>query len=412
MAVRRLHDEQPDSFAFTPENAAWAQKQITKYPEGRQASAVIPILFRAQEQHDGWLPEPAIRAVADMLDMPYIRVLEVATFYTMFQLQPVGRKAHVQVCGTTPCMLRGANELKDVCRRKIAENPFDLSEDGDFSWEEMECLGACVNAPMVQIFKDTYEDLTPESLERLLDDIAAGRQVTPGPQNGRHFSVPEGGLTTLVDFDGGPTGGKPVPRVIDGAPATIASVAGYAINGGTAPASSDRAASLSGKPADAPHTAKSPSDAAAGKAATPRAKAEKTARPDATGTPGEAAARTQPTDTGGEASVSEGPASKPAALDGARDGKADDLKRIKGIGKVIEGKLNGLGIWHFDQIAAWGEEEVNWVNGHLSFSGRIQREDWIAQARALASGEETEFSRRVDAGEVGTSAGGPSRKKG
>jgi NADH-quinone oxidoreductase subunit E len=122
MAVRRLHEEQPESFAFTPDNENWAKEQIAKYPEGRQASAVIPLLWRAQEQHEGWLPEPAIRAVADMLDMPYIRVLEVATFYTMFQLQPVGKKAHIQVCGTTPCMLRGANELKDVCRRKIAQN--------------------------------------------------------------------------------------------------------------------------------------------------------------------------------------------------------------------------------------------------------------------------------------------------
>jgi NADH-quinone oxidoreductase subunit E len=121
----------------------------------------------------GFLSRPFVPS-PNMLEMPYIRVLEVATFYTMFQLQPVGKKAHVQVCGTTPCMLRGANDLKDVCRRKIAENQFELSEDGNFSWEEMECLGACVNAPMLQIFKDTYEDLTPEKLEQLIDDIAPG----------------------------------------------------------------------------------------------------------------------------------------------------------------------------------------------------------------------------------------------
>lgn len=232
MAVRRLCEDQPESFAFTPENTSWAKEQIAKYPEGRQASAVIPLLWRAQEQHEGWLPEPAIRAVADMLDMPYIRVLEVATFYTMFQLQPVGKKAHVQVCGTTPCMLRGANELKEVCRRMIAQDPFEVSADGNFSWEEMECLGACVNAPMVQIFKDTYEDLTPETLEKLINDIAEGKPVTPGPQNGRHFSVAEGGLTSLQDFDGGPEGGKPVPQIIDGATATIGSVAGFSLNGG------------------------------------------------------------------------------------------------------------------------------------------------------------------------------------
>ena len=161
MAVRRLHPDQPASFAFTPENLAWAEEMISHYPAGKQASAVIPLLWRAQEQADNWLSEPAIRYVADMLDMAYIRVYEIATFYTMFQLSPVGRKAHVQVCGTTPCMLRGSEELKEVCRHRIHHEPHHLSEDGNFSWEEVECLGSCANAPMVQIFKDTYEDLTP-----------------------------------------------------------------------------------------------------------------------------------------------------------------------------------------------------------------------------------------------------------
>lgn len=360
MAVRRLHEEQPDSFAFTPDNVTWAQEQITKYPEGRQASAVIPLLWRAQEQHEGWLTEPAIRIVADMLDMPYIRVLEVATFYSMFQLQPVGKKAHVQVCGTTPCMLRGANELKEVCRRMIAEDPFALSKDGNFSWEEMECLGACVNAPMVQIFKDTYEDLTPESLEQLINDISAGKPVTPGPQNGRHFSVAEGGLTTLIDFDGGPQGGKPVPQMVDGAEATVASVAGFALNGGdVVPAKA--------KPNSMP-AAKKPATKAAPKKA-PGKKAE-------------------PAPTA--ASTDDGPAAQPEALEGARGGVADDLKLIKGIGKVLESKLNGLGVYHFDQIAAWQDSQVNWVNSHLSFSGRIQREEWIAQAKVFAAGSTDE----------------------
>jgi NADH-quinone oxidoreductase subunit E len=377
MAVRRLHEEQPDSFAFTPDNENWAKEQIGKYPEGRQASAVIPLLWRAQEQHAGWLPEPAIRAVADMLDMPYIRVLEVATFYTMFQLQPVGKKAHVQVCGTTPCMLRGANDLKDVCRRKIAENQFELSEDGNFSWEEMECLGACVNAPMLQIFKDTYEDLTPEKLEQLIDDIAAGKPVTPGPQNGRHFSVAEGGLTTLVDFDGGPEGGVPVPQVVNGAPETIDSVAGFALNGG-----GDKPAVAKKPQPKAPaKTAKTTSKSAASKAAAPQAKAEKAAKPKPTGTASEAAARSQPDD------ASDGAAKKPKMLKKARTAGADDLKKIKGIGKVLEDKLHGLGVFHFDQIAAWTDDEVNWVNDHLSFKGRIQREEWIPQAKQLA--EET-----------------------
>ncbi|CAN5518153.1 hypothetical protein BH11PSE4_BH11PSE4_35420 [soil metagenome] len=199
MSVRRLapKDLQPASFAFTPENLAYAQKQIAQYPEGRQASAVIAILWRAQEQHAGWVSEAAIRVVADMLQMPYIRVLEVATFYTQFQLQPVGKKAHVQVCGTTPCMLRGAGDLIDVCQHRIHHDPFHLSADGDFSWEEVECLGACVNAPMAMIWSDTYEDLTRDSMNKLLDGFAAGTPPKPGPQVERQFAAPASGLSTL-----------------------------------------------------------------------------------------------------------------------------------------------------------------------------------------------------------------------
>ncbi|MFZ4806982.1 MAG: NADH-quinone oxidoreductase subunit NuoE [Hyphomicrobiaceae bacterium] len=197
MAVRRLHPDQPASFAFTPENEAWAKATIAKYPPGKQASAVIPLLWRAQEQHANWLPEPAIRAVADMLAMAYIRVYEIATFYTMFQLSPVGTKAHVQVCGTTPCMLRGSEGLIEVCKRRIHDEPHHLSADGSFSWEEVECLGSCANAPMVQVFKDTYEDLTPELLEKVLDGFAAGQPPMPGSQTGRQASCPVGGSTTL-----------------------------------------------------------------------------------------------------------------------------------------------------------------------------------------------------------------------
>jgi NADH-quinone oxidoreductase subunit E len=201
MSVRRLAPKelQPESFTFTDENLAFAKAQIAKYPEGRQASAVIAILWRAQEQHEGWVSEAAIRVVADMLQLPYIRVLEIATFYTMFQLQPVGKKAHVQVCGTTPCRLRGAGDLIEVCKHRIDHDPFHLSKDGDFSWEEVECLGACVNAPMVQIWKDTYEDLTPESFGKVLDGFATGNPPKPGPQNGRQFSAPQGGPTTLKE---------------------------------------------------------------------------------------------------------------------------------------------------------------------------------------------------------------------
>ena len=202
MSVRRLapKEMQPASFAFADENLAWAKKEMAKYPPGRQASAAIAILWRVQEQHEGWVSEAAIRAVADLLEMPYIRMLEIATFYTMFQLAPVGEKAHVQVCGTTPCRLRGAEDLIHVCEHRIHHEPFHLSKDGNFSWEEVECLGACVNAPMVMIGKDTYEDLTKESFGKVLDGFASGNPPKPGPQNGRQFSAPTGGPTTLKEI--------------------------------------------------------------------------------------------------------------------------------------------------------------------------------------------------------------------
>lgn len=200
MSVRRLADDsvQPAGFSFNAENLAWAEKTIKKFPEDRQQSAVIPLLMRAQEQ-DGWVTKAAIEYVAAMLDMPLIRVLEVATFYTQFQLKPVGTRAHIQVCGTTPCMLRGAEDLMKVCKHKIHHDPLTPNADGTLSWEEVECQGACVNAPMVMIFKDAYEDLTPERLEEIIDAFAAGKgdTIKPGPQIDRHFSAPEGGLTSL-----------------------------------------------------------------------------------------------------------------------------------------------------------------------------------------------------------------------
>lgn len=348
MSVRRLWHEQPDGFAFSKDNLDWAKKAITRYPEGRQASAVIPLLWKVQEQ-EGWVCEPAIRCVADMLDMPYIRVLEVATFYTMFQLQPVGKKAHVQVCGTTPCMLRGAGDLIAVCKKRIAAHAHELSADGDFSWEEVECLGACVNAPMVQVFKDTYEDLTEESFEALLDDFAAGRTPKPGPQIDRHYSAPFGGATVL-------TGDVKVAK---------------------------------------------PKKAAAGKAttakaespATPKAAKQNAARPNPEDRAEAEAARAAPKAETAPATLFDD--NKPKGLEAARGGKADDLKKISGVGPKIEGILNSLGIFHFDQIAAWTPAEVDWVDGYLKFKGRIGREDWIAQAEILAEGGETEFSKRT-----------------
>ena len=200
MSVRRLAEEQPASFEFTPENLAWANAQIAKYPEGRQASAVIPLLWQAQKQHNYWLPKPAIEKVAEMLDMPFIRVLEIATFYTMFNLEPVGR-FFIQMCGTTPCMLRGSDEIKAVLARRVGEQKM-VSADGNFAWLEVECLGACCNAPMVQINDDYYEDLTAENFEKLLDDLAGGRPVHVGSQMGRRSSEPAGKLTTLTSFSG------------------------------------------------------------------------------------------------------------------------------------------------------------------------------------------------------------------
>jgi NADH-quinone oxidoreductase subunit E len=199
MAVRRLAEPalQPKSFAFTAENLAWAKRQIAKYPEGRQVSAVLPLLWRAQEQAGGWLPQKAIEHVAHLLGMPNIRALEVATFYTMFNLEPVGQ-FHVQLCGTTPCVLRGADKLIKLCHDRIGEQ-YHVTTDGKLSWVEVECLGACVNAPVAQINFDYYEDLTPESLTRILNDLAAGKEVKPGPQVERQLSAPVGGPTTLTD---------------------------------------------------------------------------------------------------------------------------------------------------------------------------------------------------------------------
>jgi NADH-quinone oxidoreductase subunit E len=199
MSVRRLAppEQQPKEFSFSKDNAAWAKKEITKYPEGRQQSAIIPLLWRAQEQSAGWLPEAAIRYVAEFLGMAHIRALEVATFYTMFNLEPVG-KFHVQFCGTTPCRLRGADALEKVCRKRIGEQGH-VTDDGTFSWVEVECLGACVNAPMVQINADYYEDLTAESFGKILEDLAAGKKPKPGPQVDRQQSAPIGGPTTLID---------------------------------------------------------------------------------------------------------------------------------------------------------------------------------------------------------------------
>jgi NADH-quinone oxidoreductase subunit E len=209
MANRRLAaaDIQPHVFAFTSENEAWANVQIAKYPQGRQASAVIPLLWKAQEQAGGWLPQKAIEAVAHKLDMPYIRVLEVATFYTMFALEPVGQH-FIQLCGTVPCHVKGAVELRKLLETRIGPSGH-VTADGKLSWLEVECLGACCNAPMAQINYDYFEDLNVESLTIILDDLQKGNPVKPGPQTGRTSSEPQGAVSTLMDpslFDGSQIG--------------------------------------------------------------------------------------------------------------------------------------------------------------------------------------------------------------
>jgi NADH-quinone oxidoreductase subunit E len=355
--LRRLHLDQPDSFAFTPANLAWAEAQMTKYPEGRQASAIIPLLWRAQEQ-EGWLTRPAIEAVCLMLDMPFIRGLEVASFYFMFQLQPVGSVAHIQVCGTTSCMICGAEDLVAVCKDKIAKKPHQLSEDGKFSWEEVECLGSCANAPMAQIGKDYYEDLTAARMGELIDELAAGKVPTPGPQNGRYAAEPLSGLTTLKDFDSGHTKYNASVQLATDIGDTI-----KRIDGTEVPLISP----WQGKAANAPDKP----------ATTPAPEAPVAEAPVAAAAP-------------------EGPGVKPVALTAARDGAADNLKLIKGVGPKLEVLLNTLGFYHFDQIAGWTAEEVSWVDQNLEgFKGRVSRDNWVTQAQALAAGTETEFSQRA-----------------
>jgi NADH-quinone oxidoreductase subunit E len=352
--LRRLHHDQPAGFAFTPANRAWAEAQMTKYPPGRQASAIIPLLWRAQEQ-EGWLTRPAIEHVADMLGMAHIRALEVATFYFMFQLQPVGSVAHVQVCGTLSCMLCGAEDLVALCKERIAPRAHELSPDGRFSWEEVECLGSCANAPMAQIGKDYYEDLTVERLGSLLDEFAAGKVPVPGPQNGRYAAEPLKGLTSLTGHESGRTQyNASVQRAVDQAD-TIRRIDG------------------SESPVVTPWLHEERPVRAAKAAARPAAGPKKDAGPGRT-----AARKAAPAGPGAQA---------PVTLAAPRAGKGDDLKRIVGVGPKLEALLNRLGFWHFDQIAGWTPEQVAWVDSQLgTFRGRILRDDWIAQARRLAGG--------------------------
>ncbi len=196
MSMNNANIEQPKSFAFTPENVEEAKAIVAKYPEGKQASACMPLLDLAQRQNDGWLPRVAMDHVAEVLNMEPISVYEVATFYTMYNLQPIG-KHHVQVCTNLPCWLRGSDEITATCKRVTGTEFGETSDDGMFTLSEAECLGACVNAPMVQINDDYFEDLTPETAEDILNILRAGGTPKPGSQSGRHTCEPAGGLTSL-----------------------------------------------------------------------------------------------------------------------------------------------------------------------------------------------------------------------
>jgi NADH-quinone oxidoreductase subunit E len=404
--LRRLHSDQPETFAFTPANQAWAEAQMTKYPEGRQASAIIPLLWRAQEQ-EGWLTRPAIEHVSEMLGLAYIRGLEVATFYFMFQLQPVGSVAHIQVCGTTSCMICGAEDLIGICKEKIAKKPHELSADGKFSWEEVECLGACSNAPMAQIGKDYYEDLTAARFTEMLDELAAGKVPVPGSQTGRYASEPLGGLTSLSDHESGRTQYNASVQLATDLGDTVKRIDGTEVPLLTP--WQGKAANTSGKPAKANRDDMMPPSGPDG-AQAGRTKGEEAVERDrgdasdqvseAEGAAPGAQAKAKPargsvapkpeTDAKAQSGKPvESVGKKPRTMSKPRKAGPDDLKLIKGVGPKLETTLNDMGFFHFDQIAKWGQDELAWVDENLEgFKGRASRDNWVDQAGRLARGEE------------------------
>ena len=319
--LRRLHEEQPRSFSFTSENKVWAEAQIKKYPVGREASAIIPLLWRAQEQ-EGWLTRPAIEYVADLLGMAYMRALEVATFYFMFHLQPVGKVAHVQVCGTLSCMLCGAEDLITVCKEKISPNPHQLSADGNFSWEEVECLGACSNAPMAQIGKDYFEDLSEETLRQIIDNLCTGEPPTPGPQNGRFASEPKQGLTSLMKYESGRTKFNGSVQMAFDLKDTIKRI-----------------------------------DGTETELATPWLKV-------------------------GKKKTMQSVMRKPKILKSPKKSVPDDLSSLSGLGEKAKIILNRLGIFYIVQVSQWGAEEINWVHSHSSGSLSLNKlKSFVEQAK-------------------------------
>lgn len=362
MSARRLAIRQPESFALSSGAKKKIATWVKKYPKGRQRSALIPALWIAQKDAGGWLPEAALRELGDMLDMAYIRVYEVVTFYTMFNLEPVGTH-YVQLCGTTPCWLRGSDDLIAMLKRKIGPQR-SITEDGKLSWLEVECLGSCANAPMVQISNADgdhyYEDLTAESLEAVLDDLVAGKTPKPGPQNSRRTSEPEGGALALLK-EGPYVKKKPVQLP-----------------------NADKKVKLNYYEPD-------PKERRATKGGwvDPKRNADSDPkkRKDAGRDISAGLVDEEPNKARPKRSPAKKPASKPKVIytDGPTDGEPDDLKQIKGIGPKFEGDLHSKGIYYFRQIGAWKVADIKMVEELIdSIPGRIKRDEWVKQAKALA----------------------------
>ncbi|MGB0906855.1 MAG: NADH-quinone oxidoreductase subunit NuoE [Maricaulaceae bacterium] len=367
MSARRLAIRQPESFTLSSKAKKEIATWVKKYPKGRQRSALIPALWIAQKDAGGWLPEAALRALGDLLDMAYIRVYEVATFYTMFNLTPVGTH-YVQLCGTTPCWLRGSDQLKEMLVRKIGPQN-TISEDGKLSWLEVECLGSCANSPMVQISNETgdhyYEDLTAESLEAVLDDMVAGKTPKAGSQSGRHTSEPAGGALVLnskglynkVKSCNLPNADKKV-RLNHYEPdpkERRATKGGWVDPSRKANADPKKRGSNVGR-----NLTKGLVDDDPNKGLPKKQTAAKASKP------------------------------KTIYTDGPTDGTPDDLKKIKGIGPKFEGDLNSKGIYYYRQIGAWKAADVKMVEELIdSIPGRIKRDEWVKQGKALAKAQTT-----------------------
>ncbi len=353
---------QPETFALSAKAHKDIEAWVAKYPKERQRSALIPALWIAQKDAGGWLPELAMRAVADKLGMAYIRVYEVVTFYTMFNMSPVGEH-FIQLCGTTPCWLRGSDNLKDVCAKKIGPQN-TVSADGKLSWLEVECLGACANAPMVQISNAAgdsyYEDLTAESFETLIDDLAAGKTPDYGPQNSRHTSEAEGGaqaLTTDAAY-------KKMGAIVKLPHAEKKAKVNY----------------YECDPKEKRATRRGWVDPARKANPDPKKRSGNLGRDLTKGLVDEDPNKGLPKRSANK------PKPKVLYTDGATDGAPDDLKQIKGIGPKFEKELNSNGVYYFAQIGAWKAADVKLVEEKIDSlaTGRIKRDDWVKQGKAFA----------------------------